>query len=204
MIHINEVIKVIENIPMIVSYIVYGYIYLTAYYWISFKDKTNFDNFFIKCVAVNYILTTIYDVKFNTNVFFTEHIYLKTIIYLLISLVLGILCGGITSSKKFNNLLRFVHIQRTANDNIWTDVIQPNTFLKIRMKDNTFYTGLCHYVETYQREPIIVLSRYKYFDADGEMEYDCFDDKNYFIMINSKDFERIEIIYSEPKTKDTN
>lgn len=204
MIHIDGIIKIIENIPMIVSYIVYGYVYLTAYYWISFKDKTSFNNFVIKCVASNYILTTIYDMKFSTNVFLTEHIYLKTILYLLISLVLGLLCGGITSSKKFNDVLRFVRIQRTANDNIWTDVIQSNTFLKIYMNDNTSYTGLCHYVETYQREPIIVLSRYKYFDADGKIEYDCFNDKNYFVMINSKDFERIEIIYSEPNTKDTN
>ena len=80
-------------------YVIYGYIYLTTYYWITFKDNTNFNNLFIKSVAVSFILKTIFEVityRFNIN--FQSNI-LKTFMFVFASACLGLIIGKITVHK---------------------------------------------------------------------------------------------------------
>ena len=88
---IDWVNELIDSIPEIISYIVYGYTYLTAYYWISFKDNTDFKNLIIKSIAASYLLTTIFDsiVKKYNIVFQDEE--QKIVVYFLVSAVLGLL-----------------------------------------------------------------------------------------------------------------
>lgn len=50
------------------SYIVYGYIFLSAYYWISFKDNKDFTNLVIKSIVSSFILKSLYELiiqRFN-------------------------------------------------------------------------------------------------------------------------------------------
>lgn len=201
MINIDWIIYLIDNIPKIISYIVYGYIFLVAYYWISFKDNKDFNNILIKSIAVNYLLITIYDlfvIKLNT--IFANNYY-KVICYFTISAILGFIIGKIVSHRWFNLLLHKLHIGRTTNENIWDDVIKPYTWLCVHMKDGSSYLGQYRYGEPFKSEPIIVLATYQKLDKDNDIVIDNSQDMNRSIMINTKDFEKIEIIYTHAQSK---
>lgn len=115
------------------------------------------------------------------------------------SALLGLFIGKIISHRWFNLLLHKLHIGRTTNENIWDDVIKPNTWVRIFMKDGTSYMGQYRYGEPFQREPIIVLATWQKFDKNVNIVIDNTQNPNEIIMINTKDFEKIEITYQETK-----
>lgn len=189
--------ELIAKIPEILSYVVYGYVYLTAYYWISFKDNNDFNNLIIKSIATSYLLITLYDAiinKYSIN-FINE--YYKVICYFFISAILGFIIGKITSHRIFNLLLHKLHIGRTTNSNIWDDVIKPYTWVRVFMKDGSSYLGQYRYGEPFKSEPIIVLATYQKLDKDTDVVIDYSQNPNELIMLNTKDFDRIEITYND-------
>lgn len=201
--NIDWIIYLIDNIPTIISYIVYGYVFLVAYYWISFKDNKDFNNLLIKSIATSYLLTSIYDlfiVKYS--IIFTNEYY-KVICYFAISALLGFVVGKTLSHRWFNLLLHKLHIGRTTNENIWDDIIKPYTWLCIHMKDGSSYLGQYRYGEPFKSEPIIVLATYQKLDKDNDVVIDNSQDMTRTIMINTKDFEKIEIIYTSVQSKNS-
>lgn len=113
--------------PEIMSYIVYGYIFLSAYYWLSFKDDKDFTNLVIKIIASSFILKSLYELIIQRfNILFSSEL-LKIVVLVLISGITGLVIGRFTSGRRFNLLLHKLHIGRTMNTNIWDDVIKPYT-----------------------------------------------------------------------------
>lgn len=179
---------------------VYGYIFLVAYYWITFKDNKDFNNLLIKSIATSYLLTSIYDlIVLKYNIYFANSYY-KVLSYFAISAILGFIIGKIISHRWFNLLLHKLHIGRTTNENIWDDVIKPYTWICVHMKDESSYLGQYRYGEPFKSEPIIVLSTYQKLNKDNDIVIDNSQDTNRLIMINTKDFEKIEIIYIPKNT----
>ena len=201
MIIIDWITYLIDNIPQIISYIVYGYVFLVAYYWISFKDNKDFNNLLIKSIASSYLLTTIYDlIVLKSNIVFSNNYY-KVISYFLISVLLGFIIGKVTSHRFFNLLLHKLHVGRTTNENIWDDVIKPYTWVRVFMKDGSSYLGQYRYGEPFQREPIIVLATWQKLDKDVDVVIDNSQNPNELILLNTKDFEKIEITYTNNTIK---
>lgn len=200
MININWVIELINNIPNLISNIVYGYIFLSAYYWISFVKQDNYKNFIIKSVIVNYILKNFYKItffQFISNKY--ENRPIVVILLCVITLIIALTLGKIVHAIWFNNTLEKIHLYRTTNENIWDDIIKTGMFLRIYMKDGTSYLGMYRKSESFEREPFILLSRYQEFNKDNRIVKDYFDNTNKFILLNTKDFERIKIDYSQCK-----
>ena len=195
MITIDWIIYLIDNIPEIISYAVYGYVFLAAYYWISFKDNKDFNNLLIKSITANYLLTSIYDLFIARYHITFNYTYHKVICYFLVSALLGFSLGKIISHRWFNFLLHKLHIGRTTNENIWDDAIKPCTWVRIFMKDGSSYLGQYRYGEPFKSEPIIVLATYQKLDKDSDIVIDNSQNNNELIMVNTKDFEKIEIIY---------
>lgn len=117
------------------------------------------------------------------------------VIYFIVSAFLGILVGKIISHRWFNNLLHTLHIGRTTNENIWDDVIKPGVWLRIFMKDGSSYLGQYRHGEPFKSEPIIVLETYQKLDKDGDVVIDNSQILTEKIMLNTKDFEKIELTY---------
>lgn len=202
MIDIDWITYLIDNIPEIISYIVYGYVFLVAYYWISFKDNRDFNNLLIKSIAMSYLLTTIYNLVVSKyNIVFKNEYYM-VIYYFAISAILGFAIGKIISHRWFNLLLHKLHIGRTTNENIWDDVIKPYTWLCVHMKDGSSYLGQYRYGEPFKSEPIIMLATYQKLDKDNDVVIDNSQDPTRSILLNTKDFEKIEVIYTPTKSKD--
>ena len=155
----------------------------------------------IKSIATSYLLTSIYNLfidKYNI-VFSNEHH--KVISYFAISAILGFATGKLISHRWFNLLLHKLHIGRTTNENIWDDVIKPYTWICVHMRDGSSYLGQYRYGEPFKSEPIIVLATYQKLDKDNNVVIDNSKDINRTIMINTKDFEKIEFIYTSEQPK---
>jgi len=199
---INWIAYLINNIPEIISYIVYGYVFLTAYYWISFKDNENFNNMITKSIAANFLLTTIYDLCIEKCSVVFHNAYYKVITYFVISAILGFIIGKIISHRWFNLLLHKLHIGRTTNRNIWDDVIKSYTWIRVFMKDGSSYLGQYRYGEPFTREPIIALATWQKLDKDVNVVIDNSQNPKELIMLNTKDFEKIEITYTDSTFKE--
>lgn len=198
---INWVNDLIENIPNIISYIVYGYVYLSVFYWISFKDNDDFENLLIKSVAVSYLLTNIFDLIVNKyNIMFVDD-YDKVIKYFIASAILGFLVGKIISHRWFNHILYKLNIERTMNKNIWDDVIKPFTWVRVFMEDGSSYQGQVKYIEPFKSEPIIALITWQKLDVDVDIVIDNSQNPNELILLNTKDFVKIEITYQNVNRK---
>lgn len=187
--------ELIDKIPTIISYIIYGYAYLTAYYWVSYKDNKDFNNLIIKSIATSYLLTNVFDLLIKKYTITFENDYEKVIKYFVISATLGLLIGKLTTHRYFNHILHTLHIGRTTNSNIWDDVIRPRSWVRIFMKDGSSYLGQYRYGELFQREPIIALITWQKLDDNSDVIIDNSQNPNELILLNTKDFEKIEITY---------
>ncbi len=201
MIIIDWITQLTKNIPEIISYIVYGYVFLVSYYWISFKDNRDFNNLLIKSIAASYLLTSIYDLFVEKYKIAFNNEYCKVILYFIISAFLGFTIGKVISHRWFNWMLHKLHIGRTTNDNVWDDVIKPYTWVRVFMNDGSSYLGQYRYGEPFKSEPIIVLATYQKLDKDTNIVIDNSKNLNELIMLNTRDFDRIEITYT-PKNKE--
>lgn len=185
--------------PEIMSYIVYGYIFLSAYYWISFKDNKDFTNLVIKSIASSFILKSLYELIIQRfSIVFSSEL-LEIVVLVLVSGITGLVIGRLTSDRRFNLLLHKLHIGRTTNTNIWDDVIKPYTWVRVFMKDGSSYLGQYRYGEPFKSEPIIILATYQKLDKDTDIIIDNSQNMNELIMLNTKDFDRIEITYTPVK-----
>lgn len=173
--------------------------YLVAYYWISFRDNKDFNNLIIKSIAASYLLTNIFDLIVQKYSIVFNNDYDRVIKYFIISAILGFAIGKITSHRWFNWILHKLHIGRTTNSNIWDDVIKPYTWVRVFMKDGSSYYGQYRYGEPFKSEPIIALTTWVKYNFNVDKIIDNSQNPNEVILLNTKDFEKIEIVYTKPK-----
>lgn len=64
------------------------------------------------------------------------------------------------------------------------------------MKDGSSYLGQFMYGEQSKSEPILVLGTYQKINNEGDVVIDNSQNPKELIMVNTKDFDRIEITYS--------
>lgn len=168
-----------------------------AYRWASFIKIKNSKIFIIESMVVNYILTIFYDATILNLIpnQYIENIEVDIFLYVF-TLILGLVLGKFTHSMYFGNLLNKFHLGRTLNENIWNDVIKSGTVLRIYMKDGSSYMGQYCKSEEHTREPLILLTNYQKWNKNDEIVLDYFDDKDRFVLLNTKDFESIRIDYS--------
>ena len=198
MITVDYIESLINGLPDLIKYIAFGYIFLSAFYWVTYRD--NADNTFkymiVKSIIVNYILVSFYSVvlsRIGIVIIYSP----KQIIFLsLLSGFLGLIIGSIIRAEWFGNLLLKLHISRTFNSNIWDDVLKKDTWVRVYMKDGTSYFGCFMYSEDYEREPIIVLSTYRKYNAATEEVLNYTDKPEELIMLNTANFDRIEITHN--------
>lgn len=193
---ISWITEFINQLPELMLYLVQGTIFVSLYDFILFKNrerKTSF--YFIKIIVISYILKIGFDFIFP-QIDQTSALYIIGLC--LFSALLSYLIALCFKTEWFKAVMRKIKISRTLFDNIWDDVIEDNTWVRVFEKDtNRVYMGLYKYGENFQREPIIVLYRWQVQDADsGEVLFDYSNDYSRRIMLNMKDFQKVEIIYS--------
>ena len=205
---IDKILELINSLPLIISNVAYGALFLVVFKFVTFKDKEDYiKTNLINCITTNFILVIIFNcifkfiekltqiaIKPNTNIY-----YFLMIVF---TLIFAYIFGLIVTNQKFNKILLRVGIKRTTNDNIWDDVIQSYTWLYVHMKGKDFaYLGEVKYVEEHTDNPKIVLCNYKLMKmSTAEAVVDYTDDKTRMVMLSPDDYDIVEIIPAD-KTK---
>lgn len=188
MINITLFTDLINNLPRIITSILYGYVFLSVYEFISFKDTKNQSHKIILSIVLNYILVNFFSI--------IPRIPHNRVVYLIMSILLGYVIGLIIISEKFNALLSKIQIHRTTNENFWDDVFKSGYRVEVFDKDGkTSYTGTCRYRQDQDGDPKIALTYYRILE-NGKLtdpENDWSEDKASMIVLNLKDFEKIRI-----------
>lgn len=197
----DSITDIVKQLPTIMLYFVEGYIFVSTYKFIASKDKAIETKYLLlKSVVISFVIKTLFDCSCSLfGISFTsDSIY--TLVLCALSVVLGYVCGKIVIAEWFHKVLFSLGVQRTPNQNIWDDVIgeRQNCWvcLQSKQKENIKYLGLCSYIEDYEREPIFALKYYQVLNNKGEVVADYSDSDN-VIVLNTKDFERIDIFYDK-------
>lgn len=189
-------------------YMVQGYVFISIYNFIRFKQN-DLEHLFFKSVVASYILKILFDWLFIktitvddtvtklVRIFNIEYESIPYCVLLLIfSALLGLVFAYITQHEKFNSLLLKFGIKRTTNPNIWDDIIKPNCWLMVYLNSRELvYFGQFKYGEEFVNKPLIVLEHYQIMDLDGNIKADYTNDSSEIAIIDTKDIERIEITY---------
>lgn len=160
-------------------------------------DKSEF--VMLKSIAISYIFKNIWDFAYSGLDLNNTFCYCAYFVTMLVSCVLlSYVFYVVGSSKIIGVLLNKLKIRRTTNDNIWVDIIKDGTCLRVFSNDGEkSYYGFCDICELHSREPIVVLSRYRILDNQDNVIFDGTDNKSSRMILNLKDFERIEAVQAE-------
>lgn len=190
-----NIIEIVEQLPNILEYVAYGYIYLAGYHWVHRNENEGTEYMLMKSIAISFVLKNIYNyVSYIDNPFLP-------VAYTIISGILGIIAGSIVSRHWFNALIKKFGIWKTTNDNIWDDIIGSNTWLNAYHSDGTIYVGMVEYYSDDKENPIIVLcNTNKVEPGCNQYKYDTVD-KNRRMIIRPEMYERIEVVYDQKSNK---
>lgn len=183
---------------------------MKIYSFLKFKDEctehTKTEFIMLKSIAISYIFKSIWDFAYSNLDLDNTVCYCIYLVTMLISCVLlSYVFYIVGSSKIIDKLLKKLEIYRTANDNIWVDIIKDGTCLRVFSKDGEkSYYGFCDICELHSREPIVVLSRYRILDNNDEVIFDGTDNKASRMILNLKDFERIEVVQASANNTNGN
>lgn len=178
-------------------YMVQGYVFISVYNFILCKTS-ELNHLFFKSVVASYILKVVFDSILMAIPNFEVNGIGYVPLLFIFSTVCGYVCALIFKSEKINDLLLKIGVDRTVNDNIWRDVIKKYTWVLYYCKSTKLvYYGQYKYGEEFGSEPIIALIRYQVMDLDGNIIEDNSDDYNQVVLLNTRDFERIELTYED-------
>lgn len=197
---IDWILDLIDRIPDILVYVVPGFILVKIYSFVKFKDELAEDSktefVILKSIAISYIFKSIWDFAyscFDLNNTMCQCIYFITMLYSCVTLPYVFYIIG--SSKTAKMILTKLKIRRTANDNVWLDIIKDGICLRVFSKDGEkSYFGFCDICELHSREPIVVLSRYRIVDSQDNVIFDGTTDESSRMILNLSDFERVEAV----------
>lgn len=174
--------------------VVPGYLFIWVYRYVLYKDQNSHNQvsylMFVSIVA-SYILKTTYDLfPFVSD---SRPWYLA--VFLCFSGIAGYLLAIAANLSFVNNLRKTLKIFRSPNDDIWDDALKPSMWIRVWLSESgKSYMGQMKYLENYEREPIVVLEHYVFLDDDGSELVDNSKDNTRTVMLNLRNFERIEMI----------
>lgn len=193
------VLDFVKALPEFLTYIVPGYIFLAVFQYILYKDqdfKTQTTSVVLSSLVISFIIKSGYDaVLYNLpNVSLTIGSQGYLIWICVLSSILGFVIAKLVSCEHLGFVCDVLHIDRTIHENIWNDVMKPDLWVRVWLRDsNKSYYGKVRYHENHGREPIIVLEYYQFLGDDAQVIVDNTNDPKRSVMLNLSQFERIEL-----------
>lgn len=200
----NDILELINSLPLVMSYIIYGFIFVSIFNFITIKRISNENNhLIISYISISFILRCIYEylfgwldkngvmaIQINSDLFY--------IVTIALTIVMSYISGILFSSKFINNVLLHIGIKRTVNKNIWQDITEDNMWMFLKFKEEDYgYLGMYKYVEEKTDKPRILLNRYQLIEVStGEAKVDYSNEANRCILIDTNDIDTIEMIYT--------
>lgn len=175
----------------------YGYIFLSVYQFITFKDMKDQKYKIITSIVLNYVLLKAYEL-----IPYIPHN--NVILYVVITVILAYIIGRVIVSDMWNNkFLLKLGIHRTVNEDTWKDILKTNGYgIEISEKgSNISYYGAVKYADNHSDHPVVALSYYGVYDGDKIIE-DHLQDKDNLIAIKITDNTIVRVV--PPEGSDSN
>lgn len=189
----------IQVLPYIIAYLAPGYVFIVIFGHITGKDSSvDLKHIVFHSIVVSFIIKSAFDLFFRLPV---GQLW-NTVILITVSAILAYAFGIFFHSPIYDKVRMFLRIERTFNKGIWEDILKEDAWYIIKTEDPDWnYYGRIILWEEHAREPVVVLTRYQILDADHMVRYDFSDEPDKRIIMNLKDFDRVEQILNVPKKK---
>lgn len=199
-------ITIIEMLPTIFIYFIPGYLFIKV---ISFRfsiKTNNDDHILLKSIVISFIIITLLNQLFNIkSLDFDIENNLIRITIIVCSLITGLLWCKIISCKFVSEFLLKLGFNKSINPNIFDDIIDMEKGLKVLAflpDEKVIYAGqIRRYEDGDIEDYFIVLSNYSIIGYDGIEIEDRKRDATKWVMLNTKNINRIELIYHEDSAK---
>lgn len=197
--NIEEFNKILESLPLILQYIVPGYICFILYKFTTSKKYDNASIMIVSCV-ISYLLlslTSLLRIKYFSFLPDTAIINsgLSTILGIILTTIISII-----QNHKWFKIITVKLFHKTPNEDIWKDVfdLDNGSNLKVYLKDKDYYI-IGHHKNHEEKgdDSWLALSGFAKFDVNTNQIYN--DEPSYLgepsiiITIRFSDIEHIEI-----------
>lgn len=185
-----------DLLPDIILYLAIGFVYLKVYKFTSVVPTVkNISETLVESLIAGFVLKCIY------NLFPPINFYTDILGMIISSAAIGFVSAKIFSSKLFNKMLTFLDIRQTKSQFIWQDILgdSPIWITAIDYEKEIFYYGKVVLVESYEKEPKILITEYKY--ENDKRQIDNTDNPGETVLIDTSKFQDIWISYVQDEDK---
>lgn len=192
--------ELIHAIPDIVVYIAPGFLFVTAFMWVSHRAFRTSQTQIVSSIVVSFLLKTCLNwVCGSVDAAYDSAA--STILLCAVSGVLGIVLGVITGTAWFTNILVFCHIYRSGNHTIWDDVLRGNTWVAVYDEtQKIYYCGQIRFTTEDEKTPLLVLSVYYVMNRTNDViEWHLSPDE--YLVLDTSRYHNIQISKTDPFQK---
>ena len=196
--------ELINDMPLILTYVVPGYVGVLTYNFTALKTHTINKYKIVSAVSLGYLLRIVLCLFFSEEQI-DSHPYRVMIAMSFMAVVISYVFGRFIISKAFYKITHFFGIKRTIYQNFWYDIKQPDTWYRVYMKDKDYYyEGQITLMEENQHFPFIRLSVFCIIDSKTDEDihnynqftknYEGGKNEIYSVILNTQDIDSIVMI----------
>ena len=187
-------LNIIEHLSDFLIFFIPGYVLLSVYNYLSnYQRENNTEHLLIKSIVGSYFISIICD-----YFFYPVNSLRKPVTTFIFALVLGVIIGLLS---RLTILDRFFDLfSKTPSKDIWQDLNRKSightcviANLKL-LNDSVYYRGQIKLIESFERDPLIVLTYYICYNANGKLLQDKKDQDN-VIVFHFSQVEKFELTY---------
>lgn len=204
MIDFTKIKDLIAVLPLLIIYILPGYIFISIKNFIKNKDHTEDKNIFLKSILISYIIIN-FEMLFVKIDISSPIAIISTICF---TMVISYGYSMFIQSGYSTKLLKRLKINTSLKENTLMDIVDYDLGMWVRVylsSEKLIYVGqIREFEQIADASYNIVLSNftlYKYSEEKYTIDYS--NDNTEWVLINVKDNYRIELVY-HPKSKKIN
>lgn len=185
-----------DLLPDIILYLAIGFVYLKVYKFTSIVPTVkNISEILIESLIAGFVLKCIYDLFPPVN------FYIDALGMIISSALIGFVSAKLFSSRFFDKILTFLDIRQTKSQFIWQDILgdTPIWITAIDYEKEIFYYGKVVLVESYEKEPKVLITEYKY--MTDKKQIDNTNNPGETVLIDTSKFQDIWISYVQDEEK---
>lgn len=203
--NINELKKILDNLPLLLQYFVPGYLSIK---WLGFTLSKKIDTkneLIFSCVTSYCFLSLISLIRIKCFQNIPNTAIVNSALAIIVGIAISSLITILSQNKRFRKLtVKLFH--KTLNDDIWRDVLdlEHGSNLKVYLRDKDYYI-IGHHKNHEEKgdDSWLALSGFAKFDKETNKNYKeepgYIDNQNVIIALKFSDIEHIEIFNSDQK-----
>ena len=196
MIHILNIQEILNELPLVLEYVVPGYIFITLFTYIT--SRNSISHILTGSVAISFVLRAICSLAKNLLIPSLALSWnIRAIILIAFAILTSILCVWLSESQLIVWVYKKINYKGLHNT-VWNDIIdyKNGTGIRLICEDREYY-GILDYHEEKGDESWFVLKDYIIEENGNEYKANAIDVES-IIAVRLKDVERVELYYNIP------